>query len=556
MKMFRILLVILFLVTAGQLSAADPIRVLVWDEQQPQQKQAYGDKFLGETIAAYLEKQPGLAVKTAKLSDADQGLSDVALDATDVLVFWCHVRVKEQDDARAEAVVKRVLDGKLSLIAIHSAHWAKPFVRLMQERAKADAIKQLSEVERTAAKWEYLNTQPYQKGVKADARLTPFVEKGEDSVWKLTLPQCVFPAYRADGKPSHITTKLPRHPIAAGLPETWDIAQTEMYGEPFHVPTPDEVVFEEKWDKGEHFRSGCVWQVGQGRVFYFRPGHETFPIYKQAESLRVIENAVKWLPGKAAHSEQPKGEPTNATEAAAQKAKAEAVIEERYQALVAKLSPEEQAWERVLQSQLGGFYLPIHKRDKIAGRSTAWDFVQDNPKLPRVLLIGDSVSRGYTQAVRKSLIDKANVHRAPANCGPTASGIKNIEVWLGEGKWDVIHFNFGIHDRSTSIADYTNRLEQLVVRLKKTGAKLIWASTTPIPDDLPKKQTAASIVERNTTAAEVMNKHGVIVDDLFTAITPHLADMQNPNDVHFNTKGYDFLGETVAKAIAANLRQP
>ena len=98
-----------------------------------------------------------------------------------------------------------------------------------------------------------------------------------------------------------------------------------------------------------------------------------------------------------------KGEPTNAAEAAAQKAKAEAEIEAKYQAHVAKLPPEQQAWERVLQAQLGGFYLPLHKRAKIAGQSTAWDFVADNPKLPRVLLIGDSVSRGYTQATRKAL---------------------------------------------------------------------------------------------------------------------------------------------------------
>ncbi len=250
----------------------------------------------------------------------------------------------------------------------------------------------------------------------------------------------------------------------------------------------------------------------------------------------------------------PKGEPTNAAEAAAQKAKAEAVIEERYQALVAKLPADQQAWEKVLQDQLGGFYLPLHKRAKIAGQSTAWDFVQDDPKLPRVLLIGDSVSRGYTQAARKALAGKANVHRAPANCGPTASGVKNIEVWLGDGKWNVIHFNFGIHDRNTPAADYTQRLEQLIERMKKTGAKLVWASTTPIPDDLPKKQTAASIVERNAIAAEVMKKHGIATDDLFAAITPHLAVMQNPNDVHFNAKGYDFLGETVAKAIEAALK--
>jgi len=249
----------------------------------------------------------------------------------------------------------------------------------------------------------------------------------------------------------------------------------------------------------------------------------------------------------------PKGEPTNAAEAAAQKAKAEAELDAKYQALVAKLPADQQAWERVLQDQLGGFYLPIHKREKIAGRSNAWDFVQDDPNLPRVLLIGDSVSRGYTQAVRKNLIGKANVHRAPANCGPTASGIKNIEVWLGDGKWDVIHFNFGIHDRNTPVADYTSRLDQLIARMKETGAKLIWASTTPIPDTPDGKQTAASIVEKNKVAEQVMVRHGIVIDDLFGAITPHLSTMQNPNDVHFNGQGYDFLGQTVAKAIEAAL---
>jgi len=106
-------------------------------------------------------------------------------------------------------------------------------------------------------------------------------------------------------------------------------------------------------------------------------------------------------------AEPPKGEPTNAKEAAAQaaakKAAQDKVVDERYAALVAKLSPEEQAWEKVLQGQLGNFYLPLHKRDKIAGKSNAWDFVKDDTKLPRVLLIGDSVSRGYTQPTRKAL---------------------------------------------------------------------------------------------------------------------------------------------------------
>ncbi|MCE2694477.1 MAG: ThuA domain-containing protein [Verrucomicrobiaceae bacterium] len=218
--------------------AAEPIRVLVWDEQQPEQKQGYGEKFLGETLAAQLAKLPGLSVKTAKLDEADQGLSDAALDATDVLIFWCHRRVKDQDDARMEAVVKRVMEGQIGFIGLHSTHWGKPFVRLMQERTKADAVKALPAAERATAKWEFLNDAPYYKGVGRAARVTPFVEKG-----------------------------------------------------------PDEVVFEEKWDKGEHFRSGCVWQVGKGRVFYFRPGHETYGIFQQAETQRVVENAVRWMGG-------------------------------------------------------------------------------------------------------------------------------------------------------------------------------------------------------------------------------------------------------------------
>jgi lysophospholipase L1-like esterase len=258
-------------------------------------------------------------------------------------------------------------------------------------------------------------------------------------------------------------------------------------------------------------------------------------------------------------AEPPKGEPTNAKEAAAQlaakKVAQEKFIDDRYQTLIAKLSPEEQAWEKVLQGQLGNFYLPLHKRDKIAGKSNAWDFVQDDPKLPRVLLIGDSVSRGYTQPTRVALAGKANVHRAPANCGPTASGLKNLEVWLGEGKWDVIHFNFGIHDRATPAADYVKRLEGIVTRLEKTGAKLIWASTTPIPDNPAQKQTAQSVVDKNALAAEVMTKHGITTDDLFGAMTPRLKEFQPPLDVHFTGAGYDFLGAKVGESVLSILNR-
>lgn len=257
-------------------------------------------------------------------------------------------------------------------------------------------------------------------------------------------------------------------------------------------------------------------------------------------------------------TDAPETEPTNAQEAAAKelaarKAAQDKLVDERYQAWCGKLSPAELAWEQVLQQQLGGFYLPAHKRDKVAGKSTAWDFVKDDPKLPRVLLIGDSVSRGYTLPTRAALVGVANVHRAPANCGPTAAGLKNLEVWLGEGKWDVIHFNFGIHDRATPPADYVKRLEEIVARLERTGAKLIWASTTPTPDNPAQKQTGRSIVDRNALAAEVMRKRGIPTDDLFAAITPRLAELQNPNDVHFTGAGYEFLGAQVAGSIRAAL---
>lgn len=245
--------------------------------------------------------------------------------------------------------------------------------------------------------------------------------------------------------------------------------------------------------------------------------------------------------------------PTNEKESAAKKAREEAELNDKYQAWVTSLTPKQQAWEKTLQAELGGFYLPIHKRQKLAGQSNAWDFVADDPALPRILLIGDSVSRAYTQTVRKKFAGKANVHRAPANCGPTSTGLKKIDVWLGDGKWDVIHFNFGIHDRSTPIADYKLRLEQLVERMKQTDATLVWASTTPIPDVPKKKFSAQSIIDRNVAAAEVMKRHNVITDDLFSAITPRLAELQNPEDVHFNGAGNEFLGEQVASFLELHL---
>ena len=115
--------------------------------------------------------------------------------------------------------------------------------------------------------------------------------------------------------------------------------------------------------------------------------------------------------------------------------------------------------------------------------------VQDVPGLPRVLLIGDSISIGYTEPVRVELTNKANVHRIPENGAATIVGVKNIDNWLGSSKWDVIHFNFGLHDlrlddgkHQVPLPDYETNLRTIVQRLQKTGARLIWATTTPVPD--------------------------------------------------------------------------
>jgi acyl-CoA thioesterase-1 len=192
--------------------------------------------------------------------------------------------------------------------------------------------------------------------------------------------------------------------------------------------------------------------------------------------------------------------------------------------------------------------------------------IVDDPKLPRVLLIGDSISMGYTLPVRKMLAGKANVHRVPENGGDTARGLENLDKWLGERPWDVIHFNFGLHDlkrikdgalNSTgtqvrSVEEYAKNLDALVVRLKKTGATLIWATTTPVPSGA-RGRMKGDEVRYNAAAAEVMKRHGVKVNDLYGYILPKLAKAQRPKDVHFPGKGSDMLGRRVADVISAAL---
>lgn len=291
--MFRFIFA-LTLFCAAIVSAKD-IRVVVWDEQQPAQKAAYSN-YLGNAIAEHLRTIPGLNVRSVRMDDPQQGLSEETLHACDVLIWWGHVRHKEVSNAKAREIVERIKAGKLSLIALHSAHWAEPFVEAMRERTKQD----FAAVIPAGTKTEFITPNRFE-APKANSPLTPsldFTNAADGSkVARVTLPRCVFPAWRNDGAPSHVTVLLPNHPIARGLPARFDIPKTEMYSEPFHVPKPDAVVFEERWDKGEHFRSGCVWTVGKGKVFYFRPGHEDYPIFSQPEPLKIISNAVLWLGG-------------------------------------------------------------------------------------------------------------------------------------------------------------------------------------------------------------------------------------------------------------------
>lgn len=263
-----------------------------------------------------------------------------------------------------------------------------------------------------------------------------------------------------------------------------------------------------------------------------------------------------------AQTNSPKGEPANSTEAAQQNKAPQGVEQKDYDAyrnLVSTLSTEEQVWERTLEKYLGGFYFPLHLKDKLAKRSNAWDFVKDDPKLPRIILIGDSISRSYTQPVRKLLEGKANVHRAPANCGPTTTGLREIEGWLtegqGEGNWDVIIFNFGIHDRNRPAKEYTENLEKLLEKLQKTGAKLLWVRTTPFNDKNDPADAPLKGSHLNEVADKIMKKHGVPVCDLYTPFVERTKELIGEDRIHFTTEGQKVLAEEVIRSIIPLLKK-
>ena len=211
--------------------------------------------------------------------------------------------------------------------------------------------------------------------------------------------------------------------------------------------------------------------------------------------------------------------------------------------------------------------------------------ITDDPKLPRVLLMGDSVSIAYALDVRKLLAGVANVHRVPANCGSTktALGSYGLGRWLPDPKekWDVIHFNHGLHDLSYRFADdrdkndkgesasptnggqqnvppviYEKNLRQIIARLKQTGAKLIFATTTPVPESDAAKYVKDSELPYNEVAKRVVNEEGVALNDLWSRVKPRQAELQGKRNVHFMPSGSAVMAKQVAEEIGQRLPKP
>jgi trehalose utilization protein len=217
------------------------IRVTVWNEyrheKENEQVRSVYPQGIHHAIAGALRSQGGMDVRTATLDEPEHGLAQSVLDATDVLIWWGHKAHKEVREEIVERVKQRVLSG-MGLIVLHSGHFSKIFRSLMGTNC--------------SLKWR---------------------EAGEkERLWNIE----------------------PGHPITEGIGEYFEIPHCEMYGERFDIPRPDEIVFISWFQGGEVFRSGCTFHRGHGRIFYFRPGHETFPIYHQKEVQRVIGNAVRW----------------------------------------------------------------------------------------------------------------------------------------------------------------------------------------------------------------------------------------------------------------------
>ena len=202
-------------------------------------------------------------------------------------------------------------------------------------------------------------------------------------------------------------------------------------------------------------------------------------------------------------------------------------------------------------------------------------------ELPKILIIGDSISGGYFPFVKKNLIGKAKVFqptyydkngKTKSCCGGTSQAVKEIGIYLSDIKWDIIHFNFGLHDikhidpvtgknsknlshpHQASPEEYGRNLIEIIKKLKRTGAKLIFATTTPYPDKLGKQMRSPGMPKiYNQVAIKIMDKSEIKINDLYSLVLPRVNELQRPNNVHFNIKGSEFLAEQVLKSIKGSL---
>lgn len=195
-------------------------------------------------------------------------------------------------------------------------------------------------------------------------------------------------------------------------------------------------------------------------------------------------------------------------------------------------------------------------------------------ELPKVLIIGDSISIGYTPYVKRQLKSEAAVSRNPGNAAHTGTGLEKIDAWLGDTRWDLIHFNWGLHDLcyrnpqakqqgnrdkvngtlTTTLEQYEKNLDQLVTRLKQTGATLVWASTTLVPEG-EAGRIASDEKKYNSVAARVMKKHGIAINDLHALSADFGPELfVKEGDVHYKPAGYQKLGTQVATSIRTALQ--
>jgi len=230
---------------------------------------------------------------------------------------------------------------------------------------------------------------------------------------------------------------------------------------------------------------------------------------------------------------------------------------DRWVTFVLSREPEEQAWLRNAEKVMGEFYGSGFIKSCIAAKdydpkADCFGYIKDDPKLPRVLIIGNSISRGYTVPTRMALKGLANLHRAPANCGRTDYFFKDSESWLlqnGSDKWDIITVGYGIHDAGKSPQAYTDNLKAIITRLRQTGATIILVNATPWYDKEDTARAKDLSPGVNATLETFAKQEGLTVINHHDLVLPRITELQAKDGTHFNEEGYRFLGESLAEQL-------